>query len=81
MHQLQPVPLTYMPYFFVPDQWPQQQGVTSGTAPPKPKGTVFLPAPTPGGSMLFEKNQLISVIMVPVTTLFPLAKATNSTNT
>jgi hypothetical protein len=89
---VQPVPLTFMPYFFVPGQWAPPQGATSGTAPPagggagaataqKPKGTVFLPGPDPGGSMLFEKNQLISVIMVPVTDLFPLSKASNSNNT
>jgi hypothetical protein len=47
----------------------------------KQKGTVFLPGPDPGGSMLYENNQLISVIRVPVTDLFPLAKPSNSTNT
>ncbi|HXB95471.1 MAG TPA: hypothetical protein VNU70_09945, partial [Puia sp.] len=90
---LEPVPLTYMPYFFAPNQFEGETGTTSGTAPPaagggagaataqKPKGTVFLPAPDPGGSMDFENNQLTSVVLVPVTDLFPLPDATNSNNT
>jgi hypothetical protein len=134
---IQPVPLTYMPYFFVPNQWAPATGATSGTAPPasaggtapagvnsaaagaaapgggtsptsgaaaagsgnaatagqpaagagnapppaKPKGTVYLPGPEPGGSMAFANNQLSSVILVPVSTLFPLQTQTaSSTN-
>jgi hypothetical protein len=98
------VPLTYMPYFFVPNQFAPATGATSGTAPPaggtapaggttpaagtgpapaaaKAKGTVYLPGPEPGGSMAYANNQLSSVILVPVSTLFPLKKQTaSSTN-
>ena len=133
---LQPVPLTYMPYFFKPKQFAPPPEETSGTAPPAPKGgtappakgtsppgkgvapaakgtapaakgvapaakgaappastaappakgTIFLPGPgpDPGSSLLFDtknKNQLISVISVPETDLFPLADASNSNKT
>jgi hypothetical protein len=72
-----PVPLTYMPYFFVPNQWANVPGTASGTAPPAAgsataKGTVYLPAPDPGGTMDFSNNQLSSLILVPVSPLFPL---------
>ena len=91
-----PVPLTYMPYFFVPNQWANAPpagasggaatgasgaaagatGAAGGTpaagAAAVGKGTVYLPAPDPGGSMDLSNNQLSSLILVPVSPLFPL---------
>jgi len=61
-----PVPLTYMPYFFVPNQW------ANAPPPAGTKGTVYLPAPDPGGTMDLSNNQLSSLILVPVSPLFPL---------
>ena len=80
-----PVPLTYMPYFFVPNQWanapPAAGGAgagavgAGGAAAPAAKGTVYLPAPDPGGTMDLSNNQLSSLILVPVSPLFPLPQA------
>jgi hypothetical protein len=95
---VQPVPLTYMPYFFVPNQWPPADDAAGGTAagtgtgvaasgaasggtaasggatsPTPGAATVYLPGPYPGGSMDFVSNQLLSLIQVPQSTLFPVA--------
>jgi hypothetical protein len=78
---VQPVPLTYMPYFFISNQWPTQGN------PPGPPGTVYLPGPGPDGPMQSDPtpnpNRLSSVILVPLSTLFtastPSTTATAST--
>jgi hypothetical protein len=72
---IQPVPLTYMPYFFIPNQWP-----TKGT-PPGPPGTVYLPGPEPDNPMISSANQLCSLIMVPLSSLFAAATAASTSTT